>query len=408
MILPRYALFAAFLASAGVPIYIHAPKYFADTYGVSLGAIGATLFVLRLLDFGQDPVLGWVVGRLKAARPMAAILGVAGMILGMFGLFAVSPLVAPLLWMGLCLTLLFTSFSFLSILFYARGVAQAQTLGPAGHVRLGGWRETGALLGITLFCVAPVGIAALGFADPFAAFAWLFAGLGIAAAVAMARLWPGEVRVEDGGFRDLLSHPRIRLLLTIGLLNAAPVAVTSTLFLFFVESRLGAPDLAGPLLVAFFAAAAVSAPGWARLARYYEPDVVLAAAMVLAIATFGWAYGLGTGDTAAFLIICLLSGVALGADMTLLPAMMSQAVADLNGNSGQAFGLWNFAAKASLAVAAIAVLPALEASGFQSGQPNDPAALARLSVLYALVPCLLKIAALTVLLLSGSKVRHPC
>ena len=408
MILPRYALFAAFLASAGVPIYIHAPKYFADTYGVSLGAIGIALFALRLLDFVQDPVLGWVVGRLGARRPLAAWLGSAGMILGMIGLFAITPVVPPLLWMALCLTLLFTSFSFLSILFYARGVTQARDFGHGGHVRLGGWRETGSLIGITLFCIAPVVLAGAGFAKPFEVFTWVFAALGIGAAVAMRRLWAGDLVVETGGFAELLAHPRVRWLLTIGLLNAAPVAVTSTLFLFFVESRLGTPDLAGPFLVAFFAAAAISAPGWARLARHFAPENVLAVAMIIAILTFGWAFGLGTGDTTAFLIICLLSGAALGADMTLLPAMMSQTVADLNGNGGQAFGLWNFAAKASLAIAAIAVLPALEASGFQSGQANDPSALARLSLLYALLPCLLKLAALSLLLLSGLKVRRIC
>ncbi len=408
MILPRYALFAAFLASAGVPIYIHAPKYFADTYGVGLGVIGVTLFALRLLDFVQDPILGWLVGRLGPRRPLAAIIGIAAMVLGMVGLFAVTPPFSPLVWMALNLTLLFTAFSFMSILFYARGVAQAESLGANGHVRLGGWRETGSLLGITLFCIVPAGLIAMGISSPFAWFAAIFAGLGLAGAIAMHRTWRGDIRIESGGFSDLLSHNSIRRLLTIGLLNAAPVAVTSTLFLFFVESRLGAPDLAGPLLVAFFAAAAVSAPGWARLAKQFPPDLVLAVGMIVAIASFVWAYGLGAGDTTAFLVICLLSGAALGADMTILPAMMSQTVADIGGNSGAAFGLWNFAAKASLAIAAIAVLPALEASGFQSGQTNDPAALGRLSLLYAIIPCLLKIAALSVLLSTRSKVTRLC
>ena len=31
-----YALFAAMLGVAGLPIYIHAPKFFVDTYEVSL------------------------------------------------------------------------------------------------------------------------------------------------------------------------------------------------------------------------------------------------------------------------------------------------------------------------------------------------------------------------------------
>jgi len=51
--LPSYALFAAMLASAGLPIYIHAPKVYADQFGVSLAALGAVLFGLRLIDLVQ-------------------------------------------------------------------------------------------------------------------------------------------------------------------------------------------------------------------------------------------------------------------------------------------------------------------------------------------------------------------
>jgi Na+/melibiose symporter-like transporter len=72
--LPAYAVFAAMLSAAGLPIYIHAPKYFVDEYGVSLAALGSVLFVLRLLDVVQDPLFGrlsaWVViGDLQFQSP---------------------------------------------------------------------------------------------------------------------------------------------------------------------------------------------------------------------------------------------------------------------------------------------------------------------------------------------------
>lgn len=66
--LPAYALFAALLSAAGLPIYIHAPKFYVDEYGVSLAALGAVLFGLRLLDVVQDPVLGRVSERLRHKR----------------------------------------------------------------------------------------------------------------------------------------------------------------------------------------------------------------------------------------------------------------------------------------------------------------------------------------------------
>ena len=57
----RLALFSAMIAMAGLPIYIHAPKFYVDSYQISLGTLGATLFGLRLLDVVQDPFLGGIV-----------------------------------------------------------------------------------------------------------------------------------------------------------------------------------------------------------------------------------------------------------------------------------------------------------------------------------------------------------
>jgi len=73
--LPAYALFASLLAAAGLPIYIHAPKFFVDEYGVSLGALGTVLFALRLLDVVQDPLLGRLSQALRHRRGAAVAVG---------------------------------------------------------------------------------------------------------------------------------------------------------------------------------------------------------------------------------------------------------------------------------------------------------------------------------------------
>ncbi len=83
--------------------------------------------------------------------------------------------------------------------------------------------------------------------------------------------------------------------------------MSSTLFLFFVESRLLAPGWEGPLLLLFFLAAAASAPVWGKLAERYGAKPVLLSAMVLAIVAFGYAAALGPGDTTAFAMICIAS-----------------------------------------------------------------------------------------------------
>lgn len=398
--LAGWSLFAALIAMAGLPIYIHAPKFYVDNFGVSLAALGGVLALLRLFDVVQDPVLGWLAEAGRARRALWVSIAAAVMALSMIGLFAVTPPVAPLLWFALTLSTLFTAFSFLTIVFYAEGVAKAAALGPDGHLRLAGWREGGSLAGVCLAATAPVALLALTDA-PFAAFAAAFAVLAIVATLSMRREWTGQGAGFENplaAFRPALADPLARRLLLIALLNAAPVAVTSTLFLFFVESRLAAPGMEGPLLLLFFLAAALSTPLWSRAAQRHGAKRVLIAGMALAIASFLWAATLGAGDTLAFAVICAASGAALGADMVLLPALFARRLGQLGqGGEAAAFGLWSFVSKLSLALAAATLLPALQAAGFTPSQPNAPFALFALSVFYALVPCALKVLAIALL-----------
>lgn len=399
-LLPQWSLFGGLLAAAGLPIYIHAPKFYVDEYGVSLAALGAVLFALRLLDVVQDPALGWLSQRTQAARRVAVAIGVAVLGGAMVGLFAVAPPVAPLLWFALMLTALFSAYSFLTISFYAEGVAKGARMGEGGHLRLAAWRETGALIGVSLAAVAPVALAVIA-GSPFAAFAVLFALVAAAAGLAMHREWGRTAAAPGGpGFRDVLSDAPSRWLLILALVNAAPVAISSTLFLFFVESRLDLPGWEGPFLLLFFLAAAASAPAWGLAAQRIGARPALLAGMVLAILTFGFAVTLGPGDSLAFALICLGSGAAMGADLTLLPAIFARRMARVAPDAGQAFGLWAFVTKFTLAIAAATLLPILDAAGFQSGAPgaSPDSALVTLTILYALVPCVLKLIAIGLLL----------
>jgi GPH family glycoside/pentoside/hexuronide:cation symporter len=392
-----YALFAALLSAAGLPLYIHAPKFYVDEYGVSLAALGAVLFGLRLLDVVQDPLLGRLAARFAHRRAISVIIGVITICAGMFGLFAVAPIGAPVVWFAIMLTLVFSSFSFLTISFYAQGVSKGESMGSDGHLTLARWRETGALLGVCAASIAPVVLGAV-MGAPFAGFAVGFALLGLGAGVLMRGEW-SAVRTPDGpGFKVVLQDAQARKLLLIALVNAAPVAVSSTLFLFFVESRLNAPGMEGPLLLLFFLCAAIAAPIWGMLAQRFGTKSMLLAAMILAVVAFGFALTLGPGDTLAFALICAASGAALGADMTLLPAAFSTRMARSAPGAAEGFGLWAFVSKFSLAFAAVLLLPMLERSGFSSGTTNTAEALTLLTLLYAAVPCVLKLVAIGLLM----------
>lgn len=389
--LPAFALFGALLAAAGLPLYIHAPKFYVDEYGVSLAALGSVLFGLRLIDVVQDPALGWLARVASGRRALSVALAVLAMTLAMLGLFAATPPVAPLLWFAMMLTVVFSAFSYLSICFYAQGVSTAASLPGRGHLQLARWRETGALLGICAAAVAPLVLGSYG------SFAMAFALLALVAVLSMRGQWLGASLSEISGFRPILQDPVARRLLAVALANAAPVAVTSTLFLFFVESRLDAAGWQGPLLLLFFLSAALASPFWSRAAERYGAKNTLLSGMVLAIFSFGSAFTLGAGDVWAFSVICVASGAALGADMTLLPALFSMRMAQVSPGASEGFGLWSFVSKFTLALAAVMILPALERAGFASGYSNTEEALLLLSLLYCLVPCVLKLIAIGVL-----------
>ena len=394
--LPAYTGFAAVLSAAGLPIYIYAPKYYADTYGVSLTALGAILFGLRLFDVVQDPVLGWISERLRNGKALIVNMVAVLLALSMIGLFAVAPPINPAIWFAVTISGLFSAFSFLTINFYAQGISKAGD-GTKGHMRLAAWRETGALLGLCIAAVMPTVLMDLSDA-PFATFAYAFAAATLAATLFMWPEWTGRTMAEPSQIREILSDRLTRRLLILALVNATPLAVSSTLFLFFVESRLGGAGWEGPLLVLFFLAAALSAPLWSLLASRWGGKRTLLIAMVIAVISFGFALTLQTGEMNQFAIICVVSGATIGADLTLLPAMFARRMAKVSPNGGQGFGLWALVSKFTLAFAALILLPLLENAGFVAGADDVPdAALTMLTLLYAGVPSVLKLVAIGLL-----------
>ncbi|ETX14907.1 sugar:cation symporter [Roseivivax halodurans JCM 10272] len=399
---PAHAAFGGVLSAAGLPIYIHAPKVYADEYGVSLAAMGTVLFVLRLFDVIQDPLLGRLAEAVRRRQGLAVAIGTLVLAAGMIGLFAIAPPIPAIWWFALTLTLVFSGFSFLTITFYARGVVLAGGLGEGGHVRLARWRETGALTGVCLAAILPSVLQEAGL-PAFPIFALVFAAASLAAAWMMRGDWGRSLEVAPAGFRAVLRDATARRLLLIAFANAAPVAVTSSLFLFFVESRLQAPGWEGPLLVLFFLSAALAAPIWGRIALARGERGTLMAAMVLAILSFGGALTLGAGDVALFALICIASGAATGADLTLLPAIFAGRMAKIAPSATGGFALWSFVQKLTLAFAAIALLPLLDALGFESGAENPERALIGLTLLYAALPCGLKLVALAVLAVTPTR-----
>ena len=387
----RYALFSCALGMAGLPIYIHAPKYFVEQYEISLATLGLALLILRSIDFFQDPLLGRLASSTLSRGSFPLWISTAFMCFGMMLLFAIPAVLSPLLWFSISLIILFSGFSFAYIRLYALGV---EAFGMEDQIKIARWREAGTLIGICLAAAAPTILSILG-SNGYKNFAFLFCSLIIVATFLInsdfsktfvkAQKRITSVFPKDSGLQ--------RLLLFV-FLNALPVAVTSTLYLFYVDHVLGLDALGGALLILFFLSAAFSAPFWTRWAEQYGGLQVLRISMLVSIPSFIWAYNLNAGEVIAFSIICFATGLSLGADMTILPAIFAKRLAKTKHDANAGFGIWNFSNKLALALTAGILLPIMEFAGFETQDMRSSLSREILTISYAIIPCGLKILAL--------------
>ena len=393
----RYALFAAPLAAVGIPIYIYAPKYLADSYGFSLTSLGIIFLCLRLVDVVQDPLLGRLAQLVGKYRQTSILFFVCSLIISLWLFFSVEPIFEPVAYVCLCLFVMFTAFSYLNICFYAQGVNFVESSDKRSHSKLSVWRETGALVGIVLACLLPSILSKFDL-NPMKGFAFSVIILLLISYFVMRGSWNYKSKFQSKNkAMSLLKDKTTRSFLILSFLNTSPLAVTSTLFLFYVESRLQATDLAGLFLITFFISAAISIPFWGKLTSKYELKFILSIGMSLAIITFLFTCLIGSGDIVAFFIICMFSGASLGADMSILPAMYAKHISNSDFDSSVAFGIWNFFNKSTFALSVGIILPALAATGFAIGRIEPNTYLMNLTIFYSIIPCLLKLLALLTL-----------
>ena len=391
MMLWRYALFSCTLGMAGLPIYIHAPKYFVEQYEINLATLGLALLLLRSVDFFQDPLLGRLASSTLSRGSSPLWIATAFMCLGMILLFAIPAVTSPILWFSISLIILFSGFSFAYIRIYAFGV---EAVGMDGQIRIAKWREGGTLIGICLAAAAPSILSITG-SNGYKNFAFLFCALIIIATFLMTSDFSKTFfKVQKQTTSIFPKDVGLQRLLLFVFLNAMPVAVTSTLYLFYVDHVLGLEVMGGPLLILFFLSAAFSAPFWTRWAEHYGALQVLRISMLVSILSFVWAYNLNAGEVIAFSIICFAPGLSLGADMTILPAIFAQRLAKTKHDPNTGFGIWNFSNKLALAFTAGILLPLMEFAGFETQDLRSSLSTEVLKISYAIVPCGLKIFAL--------------
>lgn len=404
----RYGLPGFVLAFAALPLYLLTPALYAEQLGLSLVAVGLVLMLTRLTDAFADPIIGRLMDQSRTGLWVWMSSGLSVMFLSLALL--VNPPVEwlstvsssgqlGLVWLGA--TALTVSLGNSVATLAHQSWAVAWTNEPITQTRLVAAREALALMGV--ITAAIIAAQRSGFVMAIVVIGSGVIAIGMTASL---RSYGAGTRHKTAqqtiAWREILQQRAlVGLLLAYGI-NALANAIPATLVLFFLNDLLGAnSDQSSALLAGYFAAAAVSVAFWAWGAKRFGPMQAWRLAMLIAVAAFIWTLSLKRGDIAAFTVVCLTTGFALGAELVCPPVLLGRLI-DTGGHRGQLessyFGLWNLIIKLALALAAGLALPSLALLGYVPGQPE--ASLSNLDALhwaYAGIPCLLKCIAVVAL-----------
>lgn len=404
-LLLAYGALALPLAALNLPLYVFLPTFWAGEVGVGLAAVGVALLAARLLDTVTDPLIGELSDRTRSRlgrrRPwvLAGAPLVAVGVLALFRPYDGAGAVDLFLWA--CVAYL--GWTMITLPYTAWGAELSSDYHE--RTRITTVREAFVIVGVAVAASLPAllgGDVALGRILGWIGFA-VVALLPICLVVVLRVIpEPSPPAGRPPAFRQEFAHlwanRPFRTLVLAFFLNSMANGLPATLFLLFASLRLEAGDATGWLLLVYFLAGIAAAPLWLRLSYHVGKHRAWIASMIWASAIFATVPLLGPGDVGWFFVICALSGASLGADLA-LPAAMQADVVDLDRTlsgrqrTGFFFAVWSMATKLSLALAVGLAFPVLALAGFTPAGPNDAWALGTLTVLYAVVPIPIKLAA---------------
>lgn len=416
-----YALPAFAFAMPTIPVYVYLPALYAQDYGLGLTTVGLALLLARALDVVTDPPIGIVsdrfasrFGRRKPWIVVGAVLAAVALV-QLFQPPAGAGVVHLLVWV-IALNL---GWTMVAVPYSAWGAELSADYHE--RARISGAREGLMILGVLAAGALPTIAAAVGRSesDGLAAVAWLAVAFGAPTVLLMAITVPDRRSNRIGGEERFSRHvapmgdwrrhatvlrnrPFLRLL-TGWFVNGLANGLPAVLFPLYLQHVLEASPLErGILIISYFLAGVLAIPLWVRLSRRFGKHRVWCVAMLVACISFIWVPLLEPRAIEIFFVICVLTGMAFGADLVLPPAMQADVV-DLDSlrtrenRAGWYFALWSMSTKLALAAAVGIAFPLLATLGFRTEGENEPTALTALALIYAFVPTVLKLVAIAVI-----------
>ncbi len=393
----KYGFIAFPLAFVGLPIYLHAPDFYATHVGLSLGIIGVSLLVMRLVDAVQDPLIGFLSDKYHRYRPLIVIGGAVMLSAGLWMLF--HPIAsAALIWLCVSVLICTTGFSIVSINVNALG--GLWRVGQNEVTKIMGTREGIGLIGLLAASITPPIL--FEFYDHATAFHFLTLGFIplITICVLLFLSWlktaPLQAVIQNKAslsFRSILQPIHNKIFFSSFGLSSIASAIPGVLIIFYVRDYLGAESYLGLFLLIYFVSGALAMPLWHAISRKTSVIAAWRLSMILACVTFVWVFFLNPQDIVGYGLVCLFSGMAVGANLALPPTIIANIIRreDHQDGASRYYALMALIAKMSLAIATGVALPLLDIFGYQAGISNDSLLL---PTAYGLIPIIFQIMAI--------------
>ena len=388
-------------------VYIFLADFYASNFDISLAEIGLIFLIVRLFDAFSDPIIGVLSDTYKSnlgLRRFWIILGTPIIMVSVYALFwPRESITVDSIYLFFWLLMLTLGWTLILNPYFALGAEISQNYFERSRVTF--FRETFALVGTilaaVLFSLGKESVYGMEYITMFVLLSLPSCSLLCVYFVTEnidAKLVPERLNPLRALVAMKLEPMFIRLLLAY-FINGAANGLPATLFVFFVNQRLNAPALAGPLLLIYFGAAVLLMPLWLKLSKRFPKHKLWCYAMVYASIVFLFTIFIGSGDIYYFVIICFLSGAALSVDLA-IPSSIQADLIDVETLSGGKkrtstfFSFWSIATKGSIALSSGLSFLVLSKVGFATTGANTDIALGTLTILYAVVPILLKFLAI--------------
>lgn len=394
-----YALPALPLALPTMVLFIYLPTLYVEEFGLSLALVGTLLMLARLSDLVIDPWVGRLNDNLSTTQQRQLML--IGAALCGVGLFWLTRPISGWSASSLLLSLSILYFGWTLVQIPYLALLPGLSTNSRERTQIASLREGMGVVGLLFSAAFPVflingGSSTLEALRQLSDLSILLVALTLGLLLTKLH-WPERITPSNNArWLSLWRNRPARVLMFAWFSNGLANGIPAVLFPLYITEVLKLDEAArANYILIYFICAILSLPLWWLASQRISRKRLWQVAMLIALICFLPASLLGPSDANLFMLICMLTGAMLGADLA-LPQALQADVCDWHrfrfkrDQSASLFAIWNVFTKLALAFAALVAFGLLDLSGFD----QDTNQVGLLALIYAFLPCVLKLLAI--------------